>query len=54
MTKTIDAAPTTVVAIADPTVGFRRIAGAIALPVAFGLQARHERAVRLGDAQRRR
>lgn len=39
MTKALDAASLTSSAPGDPTVGFRRIAGALALPAAFALQA---------------
>lgn len=39
MTRTMDAASVTASVRVDPTVGFRRIAGALALPLAFALQA---------------
>jgi hypothetical protein len=38
MTETLEAAPRPTASIADPTIGFRRIGGAIALPLAFACQ----------------
>lgn len=38
MTQTMDASPRARTVVTDPTTGFRRVAGAVALPLAFVLQ----------------